>query len=171
MTSSRQVLARPLSGALLRAVLLALAVALLSAASALALSQESAVQNEPTKWKQVRVVNDAATGTRWLLERDTATPGAPGRMRQIAAGRAVAGYGAALLAAAVAAPIMRAGDRVVVEDSAEKVTARLEGTVLEPARAGALVKVRLAAGGQTVTARALAPGRATLVAAQEGSTR
>lgn len=168
MTSSPQFLARPLSGALLRALLLALAVALLSAASALALSQSPSQQK---RWQPVRVVDDAATGTRWLLERDTTTPGAPGRMRQIAAGRAVAGYGAALLAAAVAPPILRAGDRVVVEDSAEKVTARLEGTVLGPAHAGALVKVRLAAGGQTVTARALAPGRATLVAAQEGSAR
>lgn len=154
----------PLSEVLLRALLPALAVALLSAVSAVAWSQQA--DSAAARWQPVRAVDDPATGSRWLLQRDTAHAGAPGRMERVAqAGRAVAAAGAVAMLAAVAPPAIRAGDRIVVEEETAKVSARLQAVALGPARVGGLLKARLAVGGHIVDARAIAPGHATLVPA------
>jgi hypothetical protein len=171
MTSSSHLIDRPLSGVLLRTVLLALAVALFSSTTDFAWSQERAGSDTSAgaRWQPVRIVDDPATGAHWLLERDTAHPGTPGRMtRTAAAGQAIASAGAAALLAVVEPPAIRAGDHIVVEEETAKVSARLEGVSLAAARAGDMLKARLVLGGRVVSVRALAPGRATLVTAPGG---
>ncbi len=120
----------------------------------------------------VREIDDPATGQRWLLERDPAHPGGPGRLVP-APGKAAVPDGnkrAGSLAprparAAVPSPlkaIIRGGDRLVVEQHTAVIEARLEAVALGPARRGATFQARLKIGGKVVRAVALAPGRAEL---------
>jgi hypothetical protein len=118
-------------------------------------------------------MDDPQTGHRWLLERQMSEPGGPGRLvlagvsagsneRPNAGSRAaVAGKGAAGKSAAEI-PVIRAGDRLVVEESTPVAEARLEAIALSPASAGLPLRVRLKIGGKVVRAIALAPGRAKL---------
>jgi flagella basal body P-ring formation protein FlgA len=57
-------------------------------------------------------------------------------------------------------PVIRAGDRVVVEESSAVAEARLGAVALESARAGSALNVRLEIGGRVVRAVALGTGRA-----------
>lgn len=95
-----------------------------------------------------REIVDPATGLRWVLVRNPAHPGGPARMVLVAArtGRDV---------------VIRAGDRVLVEEHTDRVDLRLEGTALGPAAAGESFLVRLKAGGAALRAVAVAHGRAT----------
>ncbi len=104
---------------------------------------------------------DPATGDRWLLERDPAVPGGPGRLVRIAA----AGPMPRLAASAgrqrqkPSPQTIRAGDRVVVEEHAAAMDAELEGVALSGARSGAMLRVKLKMGGRVVNALVLGPGR------------
>ena len=64
-------------------------------------------------------------------------------------------------------PVIRAGDRVTVEQSSDKVDLRLGGIALYPAALGAPLKVRLEITGKVVPAAALGPGRASLIPEKE----
>jgi len=117
----------------------------------------------------VREIDDPHTGDRWLLVRDPNHPGAPGRMVLVAgavrpAGRKAPGAGSAIAAWLTRRippiPVIRAGDRLVVEQSTPVIEARLEAVALGPAAVGAPLNVRLAIGGNVVPAIALGPGRA-----------
>lgn len=161
--SSHHSIAVHLSCTLLRALGIALVVVLLSAAASAVWGQETCSGCTSNRWQPVRGLEDDATGTKWLLERDTAHPGAPGRLRRITiAGRLVAGTGALNLLAAVASPVIRSGDRVVVEEETRVLSARLDAVALAPARPNEHFKARLALGGKTVDVIALASGRAKL---------
>ncbi len=110
-----------------------------------------------------REIDDPGTGNRWLLERDPDHPGGPGRMVLAAPG--VSGGAGSARATAQAArtpllPVIRAGERVIVEENTPLVEARLEAIALAPALAGSVFAVRLQIGGKVVRAVALGPGRA-----------
>jgi len=117
-----------------------------------------------------RLIRDPHTGMRWLLERDAGNPAGPGRMVLLNSQdgarfeSAIAKTGAPMMSREVQHPVIRSGDRLVVEESSAVVEARLEAVALGPAAEGAEFKVRLAIGGKVVQAVALGPGRAAFAA-------
>ena len=114
----------------------------------------------------VREIDDPHTGDRWLLVRNDQIPGGPGQLVLVAAHRNP--YGGTILRTAgpasdaQALPVIRAGDRLIVEEHTARVDAVLEARALNPAAPGSALDVRLAIGGRVVRAIALGPGRATL---------
>ena len=64
-------------------------------------------------------------------------------------------------------PVIRAGDRLIVEEHTAVVEARLEAVALGPAASGSPFQVRLTIGGKVVRAVALGPGRAAFAAETE----
>jgi hypothetical protein len=111
----------------------------------------------------LREIDDPRNGDRWLLIEDARHPGGPGVL-------VLAHHDSARLevrscnasTADVAAPVIRAGDRVIVEERTAVVEARLEAVAMGPALAGAAFKARLSVGGMMVRAVALGPGRAVV---------
>jgi len=139
-----------------------------SAPRALFSSARSVAEEEPPVGAVVREIDDPQNGNCWLLVRDPSHPGGPGRL-VLAVGAGVhsrRGRTAEqkFLAAEHRAltPVIRGGDRLIVEEKTAVVEARLEAVALGPAAAGAPLQVRLAIGGKVVRAVALAPGRASL---------
>jgi hypothetical protein len=126
----------------------------------------------------VREIDDPHTGARWLLMRNSGHPGGPGRMVLAFAprGQALSTVGGEtrigaqsdleplLAASAPAQPVIRAGDRLTVEENTAVVEARLEAVALNPAAIGSPFNVRLAIGGRVVRVVAVSAGRATLLA-------
>jgi len=132
----------------------------------------------------VREIDDLSTGNRWLLVRNSEHTGGPGRMVLVAgpgmAGLEVNGSGPggpgtdgrnlALEAVSVPKrqaipdlrPVIRGGDRLVVEQNTPVIVAWLDGIALGPAATGGRLKVRLTATGGVVQAVALGAGRAAL---------
>jgi len=114
----------------------------------------------------VREIDDPHTGDRWLLVRNELVPGGPGRLVLVTAHRNE--YGGATLRAAEqtreaqSLPVIRTGDRLIIEEHTARVDAVLEARALNPAAAGASLDVRLTIGGNVVRAIAMGPGRATL---------
>jgi hypothetical protein len=104
----------------------------------------------------VRSFEDAATSDRWVLERDSAHPGGPGRLIKVTGGPSRAERSVNL------SPVIRAGEKVTVAERTSTVAVRLEGVALSSAGSGELLKVRLKVGGWLVRAIAEAPGRARL---------
>lgn len=123
----------------------------------------SAVQGR-AQGEVVREIDDPHTGDRWLLTRNDRYPGGPGRLVLVAARRNMQGGapGGAADGAALLVPVIRSGDRLIVEEHTARVDAVLEARALAPAAAGAALDVRLTMGGHVVRAVALAPGRAAL---------
>ena len=113
----------------------------------------------------LREIDDPSLGQRWLLYRDPRHPAGPGRLVAVGAaalGRPEAASSAGQGPAAAPRPVIRAGDRVVLEENTPVVEARLQAIALLPAFAGSPLKVRLLLGGKTVPAIAIAPGRVAL---------
>lgn len=130
--------------------------AALLAASAASCAQPPGPQPQPDA--VVRAFDDPACGARWLLVRDAARPGGPGRLLPVPLER---GHGGT--AAATENPMIRAGDRIVLEEHTRVVEARLEAVALGPAREGERFKARLKIGGKVVDAEAAGAGRAVFV--------
>lgn len=111
----------------------------------------------------VREIVDPATGDRWLLECDPTSPGGPGRLVRVVPGedgRPQTADGRGHNEEKVLPPrVVRASDRVVVEEHTAVMDAKLEGVALSGARTGATLQVRLKIGGKVVSAVALGPGR------------
>jgi hypothetical protein len=112
-----------------------------------------------------REIDDPHSGVRWLVVKDMEHPGGPGRLVPLAAGRHPdvpldLPFHAPKLAAA--APVIRAGDRIVVEEHTDVVDAVLEAVALGPAVEQGPLNARLRIGGRVVRVVALAPGRARL---------
>jgi len=126
--------------------------------------------SEPTAAQVVREIDDPHTGNRWLLLRDGAHPGGPGRLVLIAKADtkreeiAANGQKSALaeLAPGEFHPIIRAGDKLIVEEHTAVIDTYLEAVALGPAVTGAVFGVRLKLGGKMMQAVALGPGRATM---------
>lgn len=118
----------------------------------------------------IREIDDPSTGDRWLLVRDWNRPGGPGRLLLLAGSpRATEAAtaprnsaGSAGQVSALAAPVIHAGDPLVVEEDTPMVEARLAATALGPAACGAAFEARLEIGGKVVRVRALGSGRASL---------
>jgi len=129
----------------------------------------------------VREIDDLNTGGRWLLVRDGAHPGGPGHLVLVGTlefGKPRTGSSQSLARqkeigmpldsktmqqqATVPLPVVRTGDRLIVEEHSAVVDARLEAVALGPAAAGASLNVRLEIGGKVLRAVALEPGRAAL---------
>lgn len=122
----------------------------------------------------VREIDDPHTGARWLLMRDRNHPAGPGRLVLIATANRQAGQnepGGAISPAStemvLPRPIIRAGDRLVVEENTAVIEARLEAVALGPATLGSVFDVRLKMGGKVARAVAMAPGRAAFQAQTE----
>jgi len=115
----------------------------------------------------LKEIDDSCTGDRWLLLRDASQPGGPGRLVRVSRnGLAVQTDGLESTAANVppkAAPVIHAGDALVLEESTPLIEVRLEARALGPAACGAEFKARLAIGGKIVRAIALGKGRAAFV--------
>lgn len=127
-------------------------------------SQESLTQGE--RGEVVREIDDPSTGDRWLLLRQGAVPGGPGRL-VLAAGQRNAAAGmfersARRTTKSRLLPVIRAGDRLIVEEHTAVADAVLEAQALGPAALGSTLDVRLTIGGRVVRAVALASGRAVL---------
>jgi hypothetical protein len=120
----------------------------------------------------VREVDDPHTGVRWLLVRDWSHPGGPGRMVTAAEFESAqfeckdrsqlpGGWRNSRPAdSASFRPVVRAGDRLTVEEHTRVVDAYLEAVALGPASVGSVLNVRLKVGDRVVRAVALGPGRA-----------
>jgi hypothetical protein len=145
---------------------------LLSSGGLVPASVGRGLQGEPARGEIVREIDDPNLGDRWLLMRNDEVPGGPGRLVLVAAHRQASG-GALLRARsqteeARLLPIIRAGDRVTVEEHTAHVDALLDARALSPAAAGSALDARLAIGGRVVRAVALGPGRAVLQPETEG---
>jgi hypothetical protein len=113
----------------------------------------------------LREIDDPNTGDRWLLMRDEQHPGGPGRMVLVGGHRN--GPGGVVLAAGQAAqvaflPVIRSGDRLIVEEHTARVDAVFEARAISPAALGSAFDARLTIGGNVVRVVAMGPGRATL---------
>jgi len=125
----------------------------------------------------VKEIDDPENGNRWLLMRDPSHPSGPGllRLAGMPASRgleqqegarhgepAQASLPPTALEPAPVLPVIRAGDRIMVEQHTRVVDARLEAVAISPARAGAVFRARLLMGGGMIRAVAVAAGRATM---------
>ena len=106
---------------------------------------------------------DPATGDRWELLRGR--PGGPGQWIREAV---PASSGRRAKPKPHAAPIVRAGDRLVIEEQTAEATLRLVVVALEPGSEGATLRVRPAIGGGVLRAVALGGRRAALAAGRWG---
>ena len=115
-----------------------------------------------------REIDDPHSGVRWLLLRDAKNPGGPGRMvRTGSSSLSQSGQEKRKVGTETPlVPVIRPGDKLIVEEHTATVEAHLEGVALGTARAGSPLEVRLRIGGKVVRAVALAPGRAALVPAE-----
>jgi hypothetical protein len=127
-------------------------------------SGQAAVDQNPTPAELIREIDDPHLGSRWLLYRDPAHPGGPGRLVRVGSIAPDRLRSSAPLTGgeAAARPIIHPGDRVVLEEDTSVVDARLEAVALGPALAGSPLQVRLALGGRILPAIAVAPGRVAL---------
>jgi hypothetical protein len=148
-------------------------LSLMIAGSTLAIAQGRVVKapEKPAQTNVIRVIRDPHTAMRWLLEREPSRPGGPGRM--VLVGPEENSEPASEMSSASGttsnppSPVIRGGDRVVVEEKSLLVEARLEGIALGSAVEGAEFRVRLTIGGKVLRAVALGPGRAAFAAIAE----
>lgn len=112
----------------------------------------------------MREIVDPANGDRWLLLRDSAAPGGPGRLVRVpkAAGSSYALNRGATGSDSVPRPVIHGGDVLVIEQNSPVLEARFRAVALETAQAGARFRARLQATGAIVHAIAIASGRAAL---------
>ena len=144
-----------------------------------AIAQQPAPAPPPesdAKQAAIRVVHDPHTGVNWLLERTPDRPGGPGRMipatlEQLKLIRSAdTGNPNRTAGVIVQPPVIRAGDRIIVEERTAVVEARLAAIALGPAKNGAPFNARLAIGGKVLRVTALGPGRAA-IAEDQGISR
>jgi hypothetical protein len=115
----------------------------------------------------LREIDDPRNGDRWLLTLDPSHPGGPGLLRLVAARPGSTEPRPTEPeqpgpASEPAPPVIRSGDRVIVEQHTRMVDARLEAVAMSPAQVGAAFNARLTMSGGMVRAVAVAPGRAVI---------
>lgn len=116
----------------------------------------------------VREIDDPSTGERWLLVRNERDPGGPGRLVLAGTGRnGMDGARERVQSRGqdqepLALPVIRLGDRLVIEEHTAVIDAVLEARALDTAARGSTLDVRLTIGGKVMRAVALGPGRAEL---------
>jgi len=109
-----------------------------------------------------RVIEDPHSGRRWVLAKDPEHRGGPGTLveQRVGEGLKPGGTPKANL-------VIRAGDRVLVEENTRVARGLFDATALSTARLGASFRVRLRVGGRVVWATATGPGRAALAGRDE----
>ena len=130
--------------------------------SAAATAVHAADQRTP-----VREIDDPQTGARWMLY--ASTDGGPGKLLLVQPGVDPLVQSGVLANHTTTGvwnqvplqlkPIIRGGERVLVEEHTPVVDALLEAIALGPARQDATLRVRLKIGGAIVQAVVLGPGR------------
>jgi hypothetical protein len=137
------------------------------AAHAVILSRADAGSTDSTRAGVVREIDDPHLGMRWLLLRSLDHPGGPGRLVVAS----VSGSASPIqqsagpiteVGAGPLPPVIRAGERLIVEENSPLVEARLEAVALGSAAVGSTLEIRLRIGGVVMGATALGPGRAVL---------
>ena len=148
--------------------------ALAAGLTALGAAVPAQAQMPAASGQVVREIDDPFNGARWLLVRDNESPAGPGRLVLIEPGRddgpqsrPTGAPGSPGMNASSAQPVVRAGERLVVEENTAVVESRLEAVALGPAAVGMMFDARLRIGGHVVRAVALAPGRALLAPEME----
>jgi hypothetical protein len=131
-----------------------------------ALAQSPMGANESAS-RAVREIDDPHSGARWVLVKDAAHPGGPGRLVPVEADRHATSGVKTAAAREADAPVIHAGDRILVEEHTEVVDAVLEAVALGPAPEHGALHARLRIGGRVVRVVAVAAGRATLSADAE----
>jgi hypothetical protein len=129
----------------------------------LSLPRTASVQSVAQE-KILREIDDLQNGNRWLLVRDDAHPGGPGRMVLVAppGDESVGTFRLSATGAEKASVVVHAGDRLIVEEHTARVDATLEARALASAAQGAVLNVRLTMSGKVMCAVVLGPGRAAL---------
>lgn len=162
----------------------------------IALSNSS--QNKVRSSEILRVINDPGGHAIWLLSTDPVYPSGPGRLEripltstphrtlaeesptprvdevnwQITNSGSLASSPSELASVAPApnlTPVIRAGDRIIIEQHSAILDSTLAAIALGPARLGAQFDARLVVGGKHLHAIALASGRAIIASEQERS--
>ena len=136
-----------------------------AAAGVAGLHVSAALTAGEAKAPVLREIKDPSSGTRWLLLADPAHPGGPGRL--VAVGGEAPAAAPKAAGAEALKPIVRAGDRVVIEEHSSVVNTRLEAVALEPAGEGAVLQARLKFGGKVMRVIVTGPGRAVIAPQQE----
>jgi len=117
----------------------------------------------------VRAMDDRNTNLRWLLLKDGQHPTGPGRLVAIqTSSRNAAAADSQRLGSGPVRPLIKIGDRVVVEEHTRAFDARFEAVALEAASAGSNLRVRLRLGGKIVDAVAQGPGLVEMATGREG---
>ena len=133
-----------------------------------------AADPEQVRGALIRVMVDPNLGDRWLVLRDSACHGGPGRL--VHASQSGPAFKSALHASPITVPrpqsaplrprpIIRAGDRLVLEENSPVAVVRLAAVALESATAGSSFRARVETGGRVVRAVALGPGHAAFAPA------
>lgn len=107
-------------------------------------------------------IDDPSSGVRWLLY--ASADGGPGRLVPVSPVAVDENGGAATPSVPLA--LIRAGDRIVLEEHTPVVDSQLEAVALSSAAVGGPLRVRLAIGGRVLSAVALARGRALLASGE-----
>lgn len=124
--------------------------------SSMPASALSSVQGEV-----LREIDDPHTGDCWLLLRDPAHPAGPGRLVLTGLGKRSVPVMLPAEARALL-PVIRSGERVVLEGHSAVADVRLEASAMGPARIGDSFSARMTIGGRIVKAVALGPGHAVV---------
>ena len=128
-------------------------------------------QPEQPETPVLRIAADTTSVFRcWILVKGTSVGGGPGKWLEEPFGACEPAQSdnrsivpSSDTKRAGAKPIIRAGERLLVEQNSERVQARLQATALEPAALGAILRVRFRSGGSPVQVVAIAPGHASLI--------
>lgn len=112
-------------------------------------------------------IDDPHSGVRWELMRDPSHPGGPGRLTQMP-GKENGNGKRRMEVPSRPAPVIRAGDRIAIDEDSSVAVIHLEAVALRPASIGTDIPVRLQ-GGSLFHAVVLGPGRATLALAHRPS--
>lgn len=128
-------------------------------------------------YRATRVILDAGTHQRWLLERNVSRPAFPARLIPVSGELSCARFGfeesghrSTSNPKRPLLPVIRAGDSLILVEHTRVSDARFEGIALSTGAAGEAIQVRLKIGGRTLIAIPTAPGRAMLLT-EDGEVR
>jgi hypothetical protein len=113
-------------------------------------------------------IDDPHSGVRWELMRDPNHPGGPGRLTQMP-GKENGNGKPGMKVPSRPAPVIRAGDRIAIDEDSSVAVIHLEAVALRPGSIGSDIPVRLKQGGSLFHAVVVGPGRATLALAHRPS--
>ena len=110
-------------------------------------------------------IDDPHSGVRWQLMRDPSHPGGPGVLTQML-GKGIGNGIREKQGPFRQSMVIRAGDRVVIDEDSSVAVIHLEGVAIRSASIGSDILVRLIPGGSLFHAVVLGPGRASLAFVQ-----